>query len=63
MNETICYKCHHCLIEPCFTHFDGHKVQDPPMAEECVEGMDQFGMAEGCYRYEEKPDYEDADRL
>ena len=44
--DSVCYECKNCIWEG-----DG---KNEPRECFCDERMDNFGMSEGCYRYEER---------
>ena len=49
--DTVCRQCRHCEVSG-----DG---KNEPVAYECIEGSDHFGLPEGCLHYEEWEDPDD----
>ena len=44
-SDSVCYECKHCCSE---------EITDGYDALECEECMNNFGMSEGCYHYEQR---------
>ena len=58
-DDSVCLNCRNCGYEA--AHISAYADDDHPEAWWCEEDMENFGMTEGCWKYEERPWRDDDD--